>query len=534
MAYALQQPDRRRWLQLALAGASALWLPRPSRASTRFVDYPFALGVASGAPQSDSVVLWTRLVQGRSFPLASQVGPLAVSWEVADDDGFQRVVRKGQALAQPELAHSVHAEVDGLAPDRWYFYRFMLGDAVSPVGRTRSLPQPDANLARLRVAYASCQKWEDGYFSAWRHMRDEQLDAVVFLGDYIYEYPGNNTGLRSPGGGWVLDLAGYRRRYAVYKGDPDLQAMHQSCPWWLTWDDHEVQNDYAGEHPGYGEAGDRSSPQAFATRRQAAYQAYYEHMPLRASALVAAFGGTGPGALRIHDRAQYGRLASLHLLDGRQYKHAQVCTREGRPGAGLVDPATCAALADPTRSMLGREQEDWLDASLASDLTRQTHWNLLAQQTVFAQRDFRPGPGRILVNDGWDGYPAARRRLTDSLRRHRVPNPVFLGGDIHANWVGHVLADHENVASDVVAVELCGTSITSKGSGNGRVASLLAANPHCVFADGEQRGYGVAEFTPARLQAELRVVSDVRKPDASISTLATFTVESGRSRLLRN
>ncbi len=534
MTRAPQQLDRRRWLQLALAGAATAWLPRSSHASTRFEDYPFALGVASGSPQSDSVVLWTRLVRGRSFPLASHSGALTVSWEVADDESFQRVVRKGRALAQPELAHSVHVEVDGLSPDRWYFYRFMVGDAISPVGRTRSLPQADALVSRLRVAYASCQKWEDGYFSAWRHMRDERLDAVIFLGDYIYEYPGNNTGLRSPGGGWVLDLDGYRRRYAVYKGDADLQAMHQACPWWLTWDDHEVQNDYAGEHPGYGGAGDPSSPQAFAARRQAAYQAYYEHMPLPVHALVAAFGGAGPGALRIHDRAQFGRLASLHLLDARQFKHAQVCTRDGRAGAGLVDPATCAAWADPQRSMLGMAQEHWLDASLATAQTGQTHWNVLAQQTVFAQRDFRPGPGRILVNDAWDGYPTARQRLTDSLRRHKVPNPVFLGGDIHANWVGHVLADQERADSKVVAVELCGTSITSKGGGNARTASLLAANPHCVFTDGEEHGYGVVEFTPQRLQAELRVVSDVRKPDAGISTLAAFTVESGQPRLLRN
>ena len=528
------QPERRRWLQLVLAAGAGLCLPRTGAGRTGFKDYPFALGVASGSPQVASVVLWTRLLQGRTFALAPGTGPLTVAWEVADDEGFRSIVRQGQAQALPELAHSVHAEVDGLRPDRWYFYRFMVADAVSPVGRTRTLPAPDAIVQRLRIAYASCQKWEDGYFSAWRHMRDERLDAVLFLGDYIYEYPGNRGGLRSPGGGWVLDLDGYRRRYAVYKGDPDLQAMHQACPWCMTWDDHEVQNDYAGDFPGYGGPGDPSLPQAFAARRQAAYQAYYEHMPLRAAAVVAAFGGAGAGQLRIHDRLQFGRLASVHLLDARQFKDAQVCTQGGRPGAGTVDPATCPSLGDPARSMLGWDQERWLQASLADAGTRQTRWNLLAQQTVFGQRDFRPGPGRILVNDGWDGYPAARQRLIGDLRRYQVSNPVFLGGDIHANWVGHVLEDHERADSPAVAVELCGTSITSRGGGNQRKAALLAENPHCVFFDGQEHGYGVAELSAAGLRTELRVVSDVRKPDATISTLATFAVEAGRSRILRS
>lgn len=528
------QPERRRWLQRVLAAATGLYLPLAGAGKSRFKDYPFALGVASGSPQVASVVLWTRLVQGRTFQLAAGTGPLTLSWEVADDEGFRSIVRRGQAQALPELAHSVHAEVEGLQPDRWYFYRFMVADAVSPVGRTRTLPLPDAAVQRLRIAYASCQKWEDGYFSAWRHMREERLDAVLFLGDYIYEYPGNSGSLRKPGGGWVLDLDGYRRRYAVYKGDPDLQAMHQACPWWMTWDDHEVQNDYAGEFPGYAGQGDPSMAQAFEARRRAAYQAYYEHMPLRASAVLAAFGGAVAGNLRIHDRVQFGRLASIHLLDARQFKSAQVCTPGGRAGAGLIDPAVCPIRSDPARSMLGMAQERWLAASLADPVIGQTRWNLLAQQTVFGQRDFRPGPGRILVNDGWDGYPAARRRLTDDLRKHQVPNPVFLGGDIHANWVGHVLADHEHADSDVVAVELCGTSITSRGGGNSRVAALKAENPHCVFADGQEHGYGVAELTSSGLRAELRVVSDVRKPDAGISTLAAFTVEPGRPRIWRN
>lgn len=524
------QPERRRLLQLAGGCALGLCAPGMVLARTALTDYPFALGVASGSPAADSVVLWTRLVQRVTFPLDAAVGPLTVLWEMADDDGFTKVVRRGRAQAVPELGHSVHAEVAGLAPDRWYFYRFLLGDAVSPVGRTRTVPLPEARPGRLRLAYASCQKWEDGYFCAWRHMRDEGLDAVVFLGDYIYEYPGASGRLRSPGGGWVIRLPDYRRRYAVYKSDPDLQAMHQSCPWLMAWDDHEVQNDHAGLQAGFGGRGDPASPADFVARRNAAYQAYYEHMPLRASALARALAAPGGAdALRLHERVQFGRLVSLHLLDCRQYRDPQACTPGGRRGSAAVEPQACAGWTDPARTLLGAQQERWLEQSLGAAQTRETRWNVLAQATLFGQRDLRPGPGAVLSNDTWDGYPAARARLTDTLERHAVPNPVILGGDIHANWVGHVLRDPQQPDSGHAAVEFCGTSITSRGPGNGRQSQLLAENPHCVFSDGREHGYGVAEFTASGLTTRLRVVGDVQRQDAGIATLASFSVDPGRS-----
>ena len=526
--------DRRRLVQWAASSCAGVWLPRSAWSQGRLIDYPFGLGVASGSPTPDSVVLWTRLVQAAPFPIDAARGPLVVAWEVADDEAFGRIVRRGQVQALPELAHSVHAEVSGLEADRWYFYRFMQGDALSPVGRTRTLPLPGANVQRLRLAYASCQKWEDGYYSAWRHMRSEAPDAVVFLGDYIYEYPGNSGPVRGPGGGWVIDLDGYRRRYAVYKSDPDLQAMHQACPWLMTWDDHEVHNDYAGLQAGYGGPGDPSSALLFAARRNAAYQAYYEHMPLRAAVLARALAGAAAvDGLRVHERLQFGRLLSLHLLDGRQFRDAQVCTASARLGSGLVDPARCPQLADPARSLLGWDQERWLGQSLALAQTRETRWNLLAQQTVFGQRDFRPGPGELFSNDGWDGYPASRQRLIGDLLRHAVPNPVFLGGDIHANWVGHVKAEPDRPSSADVAVEFCGTSITSRGSGNGRLPALLAANPQCVFADAKEHGYGIVDVSPSRLDVRLRAVDDVLRRDTGIATLAAFRVDAGRAVVTR-
>lgn len=515
--------QRRDLIRLAAVSASTLWLPRSSWSQPRLTADPFALGVASGSPTHDSVVLWTRLLS--TEPLA---GAATVRWELAHDEGFTRIARQGQVQAVPELAHAVHAEVTGLAPDRWYYYRFMVGDAVSPTGRTRTFPAPDARVNRLRLAYASCQRWEHGYYAAWRHMRAEELDAVLFLGDYIYEYPSLPNAVRPVTGGWVLTLEDYRQRYALHKSDADLQAMHAACPWLMTWDDHEVQNDYAGLHEGSGVLGMGSVPD-FAARRAAAYQAYYEHMPLRASVLTQSLAGLARGAeMRLYGQVPYGRLATLYLLDSRQYRDRQPCLKNGKPGGSLVDPASCAVWGDTQRSYLGAAQEQWVEQALARSGGQ---WNVLGQQTLFGMRDAQPGAGQRLWNDGWDGYAAARTRLTNALQQHRVSNPVLLGGDVHENWVGHVLADYANPASPAVGVEFCGTSISSRAGGAGKVGERLAENPHFVFGDGQHRGYGVAEFTPRGLTATLRGVEDATRRDSALRTLARFEVPAGRSEI---
>jgi alkaline phosphatase D len=500
---------RREILGLALATAGAGWLPRSSWAQPRFTSNPFALGVASGSPLADSVVLWTRLVG--DLPASA----ITVQWEIADDDRFTRVVQRGQQQAVPELAHSVHAEVAGLAPDRWYFYRFLVGDATSTTGRTRTMPAPDASPSRLRLAYASCQRWDHGYFSAYRHMLKEDLDFVFFLGDYIYEYANSANAVRVPTRGTVTTLDDYRARYALHRSETDLQAMHAACPWIVTWDDHEVQNDYAGLVAGSG-----AQVPDFAVRRAAAYQAFYEHMPLRAQAL---------SQTRLYSGQRFGKLANIVMLDDRQYRDAQVCNPGGRLGSSVLDPRTCAAWDDPKRTLLGPAQEHWLDGVLAkSDAT----WTIFGQQTLFGERNFRPPPDRRLWNDGWDGYPAARQRFTDALQRYKVANPVLLGGDVHENWVGHVKADYAKPDSASVGIELCGTSITSR-SNSYDVNAVLAGNPHFVFADNQRKGYGVVEFTPAGLAAKLRVVDDVTKPETRIETLASFVAREGRPRIER-
>jgi len=516
--------QRRRLLQLALASASTLWLPRSAWGQTRFDADPFTLGVASGSPSHDSLVLWTRLA-----PAGQDIdGPVTVRFELARDEAFKQIVRSGQAQALPELAHSVHVEAGGLDPDRWYFYRFFAGDAASPVGRTRTFPAPDADAARLRLAYASCQRFDHGYFGAYRHMLDESLDAVLFLGDYIYEYPGSPKAVRTPPGGWVVTLDDYRRRYALHKADAALQAMHAACPWIVTWDDHEVQNDYAGLT-----AGSSGPPVAdFAARRTAAYQAFYEHMPVRASALTQAVAGLVHGAeTRLYSQLRFGRLANLYLLDDRQYRGPQVCNPGGATGSSTVMLPECAALSDPKRTLLGSAQEAWLDAAMARS---SEGWNIVGQQTLFGPRQLQAeGRPPAVWNDGWDGYPAARTRMLDTLARRKVPNAVLFGGDVHENWVGRVLADYTDPTSAALGVEFCGTSITSHSSGNATLAQRLSNNPHFIFAEAERKGYGVAEFTPQRLTTRLRVVTDVTRPDTGIETLAEFHVAAGSARIER-
>ena len=376
----------------------------------------FALGVASGDPLPDSVVLWTRIV---SDPLADDGGvpaqPLPVGWEVARDRAFDDVVASGDAVAEPALAHSVHVDASGLEPDTWYWYRFTVGDRTSPVGRTRTAPASGAEVERLRFAFASCQDYEAGHYTAHEHLSREDVDLVLFLGDYIYEHPPGRGGVRRHRSAAPVDLAGYRRRYGEVKADPALQAAHAHAPWLCTWDDHEVEGNYAGGHPGDPD-GDE---EAFRARREAAYQAWYEHMPVRAAP-------PDDGGITVHRSLDWGDLARLYLLDGRQHRSDQPCDAPGDVG-----PA-CAERGDPDRTMLGAEQEAWLEDQLAGSRAR---WNVVGQQTVLTANPLA-APGTPYNLDQWDGYPAARRPAAGGrqpgralrrrprqlrVRRHRRP-----------------------------------------------------------------------------------------------------------------
>mgnify|MGYP001178227822 CR=1 FL=1 len=532
----LFDPTRRAALRGLLGAATATAWPLASWAQPtppRWAHDPFSLGVASGSATHGSIVLWTRLMDAGREPLPAATGPVPLRWELADDEAFTRVWRQGQALAEPDLAHAVHVELTDLPADRPFFYRFASGQALSRVGRSRTAPAPDASPARLRLAYASCQRWEHGFYAAWRHLVDDAPDAVLFLGDYIYEYPGAPGAVRMPTGGLVSTLEQYRARYALHKSDADLQAAHAAAPWYCTWDDHEVQNDYAGLTEGTGP----SLAWSFAARRAAADQAWYEHMPVPARVLTRALDGLasrgGDAEMRIYDSVRWGRLAQLHLLDCRQYRSPQACTPGGRRGSGTVEPARCDELANPGRHLLGAAQEAWL-AERVAQAAREARWNLVGQATLFGPRDLQPGPGQRIWNDGWDGYPAARERVTALLRASGTRNHVLLGGDLHENWVGHVLGDYAKPDSDAIGVEFCGTSITSLANGQARTAERLAENPHFVFADAQRRGYGLLDLGPGGATARLRVLDDATRSDASVHTLARFQVQAGRARVERD
>jgi len=484
--------------------------------------YPFSLGVASGSPLPDSVILWTRILPD---PLDANSAPkLAVPlrWEVAQDEAFRRIVAKGSAVATPELAHSVRINVTGLQPGRWYFYRFLFGDAVSPVGRTRTAPAANTMPDLLKLAVASCQHWEFGSYAAHRYIAESQPDLVAFLGDYIYEWGAFHVQHPQPGDRIVrqnesFDLASYRQRYAQYKTDTDLQAAHLVAPWIVTWDDHEVANDYAADR-------DERLSKDFAARRAAAYQAFYEHMPLRLPP------PRSFASVRMFQRYDWGRLARFHVLDDRQYRAYQACPGKNLGGSNSVGPRACPSLLDPRRTMLGREQEAWLADGLASSKAR---WNILAQQTLMAQSTQVPiaaaDDGRFWT-DGWDGYPAARKRLFDTLVTSRAANPLVLGGDVHTFYASELRADFNRPVSKdnpVIATEFVGTSVTSSSRPQQRTSQYVAMNPHIKYGRSDRRGYMLLEVTPKETRTRFMGLDEVKDPKTSQRELAAFRVESG-------
>jgi alkaline phosphatase D len=499
------RPTRRALLQGAGALTFAPWLLRHARAA----DAPrFALGIASGQPHAAGMVLWTRLT---GDDLADSV---PVRWQVADDEAFARIVASGQELAEAAWAHSVHAEPTGLDADRWYWYRFAALGQQSTVGRTRTAPAADAASTTLRFAIASCQRWDVGHYAAWRHIAEEDLDLVLFLGDYIYEYgPGPNT-IRPLPPGRVTTLADYRARYALHKSDPLLQAAHARVPWLLVWDDHEVGNDYANLR---GELLQGN----FASIRAAAYRAYWEHMPFPKSARP-----VGPD-MRITGRLDWGRLARIHLLDDRQYRDAQVCSKFGRGGSNTVALKDCRELLEPKRTLLGAEQERWL----ADGWDTARPWNLLAQQTLMARfswTDPQAPVGGTYWTDGWDGYAPARNRLLGAVTERKVAGVVVLGGDVHSHYVADLKADYDDPKSAVVATEFCGSSITSLSLPQEQIDAALAFNPHIRYGRGDQRGYMSFTLDARRLEARVQVVADARDPASGISTAARYSVDPAK------
>jgi alkaline phosphatase D len=499
-----------------LRGSLACWglASAPLRAAAifgqtpRFSSSPFTLGVASGDPAPDGVVLWTRLaidpVHGGGMPAV----PVEVNWEIASDDRLADVVQRGRTAALPGWAHSVHVEVEGLQPERWYWYRFRVGDELSPVGRTRTLPRNGAAVDRLRFAFVSCQNWEMGHFTPYTHMAAEDLSLVFHLGDYIYEGGPTEGRPRINNSAELLTLSDYRNRHALYRTDPDLRAAHAAFPFVVTWDDHEVDNNYAGD------SSEQNAPvAAFLDRRAAAYQAYWEHMPLRRSSLPSG------SSLQLFRRFSYGTLASFFVLDTRQYRSDQPC------GDGIKP--LCRAVFDEKASLLGGAQERWLFDGFGQSRAR---WNVIPQQVMVAPVDRAEGPDQTFSMDQWSGYEAGRTRLLNFLATRRPSNPVVLTGDIHSNWVNDLKVDFFDPKSPVVATELVGTSITSGGDGVDRPdnhARILSENPFVKFYN-SQRGYVSCDVTAREMRADYRIVDYVSRPGAPSRTRASFIVADGR------
>jgi alkaline phosphatase D len=521
--------DRRRLMAgLGAGGLNLIAAPvvvGPAFAQTkRWHADPFSLGVASGAPRPDGFVLWTRLAPeplsvNPATPGGMTGGDVPVTYEIAADEGMRDIVRRGTADAEAAFGWSVHADVAGLQPGRPYWYRFLCGDAVSRVGRAMTSVAAGTPVDRMRFGFVSCANYEKGYFSAYRHLADETPDMVLFLGDYFYEYVEEvRPTVRTHSDGIeAATLPTYRNRYAQYRLDPDLQRLHAVSSALVTWDDHEVSNDYADKWSQFND-----DPDQFLRRRAAAYQAFYENMPVR----PILSRPDGP-VMRIYDRFTFGSLLEVSMIDGRQYRSREACyAPPNRLRGHVVTDADCSERRTDGRTMLGFAQENWLGTGLARS---KATWNVIAQDVLMAQmREKLPDGGFGFWTDDWNGYPASRQRLLQRIVQTRVSNPVVIGGDIHAFFANDLRVDFDDPKSPVVATEFVGTSVTSDGPPYDLFTGFLPDNPHIRFFESRKRGYISVDVDARQMTTRLRVISDVTDPKAGVSTLKTFAVENGK------
>lgn len=500
------------------AGANAFLSARPARSAepARFNSDPFKLGVASGDPSSDGFVIWTRLCPDPFEPdggLGDQV--ILVRWEVAEDEAFRKPVRAGAGVAYPERGHAVHVELTGLNPDRPYWYRFEAGGVRSLPGRTRTLPSVGAATDRFKVAWVSCQHFEQGYFNAYQDMVAWQPDLILHLGDYIYESSFGQQVRRHPN----LDprtLGDYRVHHAVYKLDEFLQLAHRSAPWALIWDDHDVANDYAGLT-----AANPADQEGFAARRAAGYQAWFENQPIARRSLVAS------GQMRIYQQLVVGDLAQFILLDTRQYRSPRACVD---PARWRTTSKFCPDNEAPGRTVLGADQEFWFGTTLDRSPTR---WQAIVQPTMFAHVFQKNAEGQFTAyQDGWSAYPAARQMILDRIVRRGKQDVVVLGGDMHSFIANDVRAKGEGLAdSPVVAAEFISGSITTQNYNYERFSRTFAepGNEHVKFFDDRVHGWGACDIGRDRWNVEFRQTSSTWVRNPTFSTLNRWTVEHGKA-----
>ena len=496
----MDRVNRRLFLMGGLATGGAVAMSGVALGGGRraALDFPFELGVASGDPRPDGMVLWTRLAPK---PLEPDGGmgdaSVAVEWEIADNETFADSI-KGTENATPAEGHSVHAEPAGLAPATEYFYRFRAEGHISEVGRTRTAPAAGSAPSSVKIAFASCAHYEQGFYHAYRDLAASAPDLVLFLGDYIYEKPTEadkqvrKYSYTKP----IETLAQYRQRYAEHRTDANLRAAHAAAPWMPVFDDHELKNNWWGS--------DSDVPDS---HKQSSFQAFWENMPLPRSMKPA------DAAIPLYRRIEWGTLARFHLLDTRQYRQRQ------------APDGDCDVINDGSRSLTGDTQEKWLLDGLAA---RDAGWDLLAQQVFFAQRD---GDGKSstcdIGEDSWDGYAPNRQRITQGWVDRKVRNPVVLTGDVHRAWANDLRVDYFKHESPVVGAELVTSSISSLGSVN---RPDLSASPHVNYVGGD-RGYVRATVTPEQIRAEFVAVSSALEEDPAkvdFSVAREFLVLDGK------
>ena len=465
---------------------------------------PFTLGVASGDPTDQSVILWTRLaidsLNGGGMPAKD----IEVLWEVSSTDAFDDIVSSGLVTAEERFGHAVHIDVPLSTGESIVFYRFRIGDYVSPIGKTR-LSSPSGSTTPIKVAAVSCQNYTDGFYNAYADLVEQSPDLVTFLGDYIYESGVGTldaTTVRLHNSDEIKDLVAYRNRYALYRSDPLLQAAHAECPWVITWDDHEVENNYANLTPQ-----DSADAEGHAARRAAAYQAWWEHMPVRLSPPT-------DESLTIYRQFSWGDLLNLLVVDGRQYRDDQACG-----DAVLSTQPACDEALDPARTMLGAEQEKWFSENI-NDTTKV--WNVMANQTVMT--DIRLGAA-VLNYDQWDGYAPDRNRILSDVVDQGVENFVVLTGDIHLAGVGQLTIDSNPTTA--MGAEFVSTSISSSGNVSTDTEGLLIALPNIIDAETSHRGYTLHTLTANDWTAEYRIVENNLVEDTSTSVWKTFKVMAG-------
>nr|WP_280468330.1 alkaline phosphatase D family protein [Nocardia cyriacigeorgica] len=517
---------------VAAAGASIAFAA-PARAGSPV----FRHGVASGDPLPDGVIIWTRVtVADDAAPGSGSGAPATVRWEVAADEDFASITASGSTTATAAADHTVKIDVGGLAPGCVYFYRFTALDQISPIGRTRTAPDLDAAPDRLRFGVVSCANWEAGFFGAYRHLADRaDLDAILHLGDYLYEYGrgeyGGRTGSVRPHdpATEIVTLADYRIRHAQYKTDPDLQRLHALVPFICTWDDHEsADNSWSGGSSKH----DPATQGPWADRKAASARAYLEWMPVRASS-----SGTD---VRIYRRLRFGTLAELSMLDLRSYRDQEV-----KPGAGWRE------VDNPARTMTGQAQMEWLTAGLASSTAT---WKLVGNSVMIAPLVFPPldpnttaaltrtmgipQSGLPANADQWDGYTADRARLYRAITEHGVSDVVFLTGDIHSSWAADLPVNAADPAGPSIGAEFVVPSVTSSSVGEFMQApprtatvpveeAIKGVNRHLRYVELDSHGFGVLDVTAAQTQMDWFYVFDVADPGTGFRHGASFAVRTG-------